>query len=457
MSTRKPEGFSPAWLDARLAQLLPRKRPQRLLVACSGGVDSIALLALAARLPRRRWQVRAMHVHHHLQAAADAAARLCRAECRRLGVPLRTVHLRLGPILGQSVEAVARDARYAAAARALRAGEVLLTAHHDDDQLETVLLQLLRGAGVEGLAAMPACAPFGRGWHARPLLGSTRAQVEAWARAEGLQWIEDASNADLRFDRNYLRADVLPRLRSRWPAAATVVARSAQHMADASELLAAIGDADRADAAVGRALDVASLVALSPARQRNLLRRWIGAEGLRVPDARRLEQIRTALVLARTDAQPEVSWSGGSVRRFRGRLYAVGLLPPVPLPPQRWSWRRQGWLAVGHGLGQLHLIEDVAGPLALAKLPAVLTVTLRAGGERLQLRPRGPHRPLKDVLREAGVLPWWRPRLPLVSAHGRLIAVADLWTDAAFHAGPRTRRRGRFEWRIADAASRAPR
>lgn len=416
----------------------------------------MALLALAARLPRRRWQVRALHVHHHLQVAADAAARLCRAECRRLGVPLRTVHLQLGSMHGRSVEAAARDARYAAAARVLRTGEVLLTAHHDDDQLETLLLQLLRGAGVEGLAAMPACVPFGRGWHARPLLGSTRAQVEAWARAADLRWIDDASNTDRRFDRNYLRLEVLPGLRARWPAASTVAARTAQHMADASELLAAIGDADLADVAVGSALDLASLASLSPARQRNLLRRWIGAQALRVPDARRLEQIRTALALVRADAQPEVSWRGGSVRRFRGRLYAIGELPPVPLQPLRWPCRRERWLDLGHGLGRLHLIEDPAGPLALAKLPAVLTVAVRSGGERLQLAPRGQRRPLKDLLREAGVLPWWRPRLPLVSAHGRLVAVADLWTDAAFRAGPRTQRRARFEWRLARAAAIDP-
>jgi len=406
----------------------------------------MALLALAAALPRRRWQVRALHVHHHLQAAADAAARLCRVECRRLDVPLRVVHLRLGSLQGESVEAIARDARYAAARRTLRVDELLLTAHHDDDQLETVLLQLLRGAGVDGLAAMPPCAPCGRGWHLRPLLGTSRAAIEAWARAQRLQWVDDASNSDLRFDRNYLRSEVLPRLRQRWPGAAQVVARSAQHMADARELLEELGDADLAAAGAGAAPDLEALGRLSAARQRNLLRRWIAARGLRVPDTRRLEQIRTTLVQAREDAQPEVHWHGGSVRRFRGRLYAVGALPAMPAASLRWQHRRTPELELGAGLGRLRLVADASGPLALAKLPASLTVGLRSGGERLQPEPRGPRRPLKDLLREAGVLPWWRGRLPLVRAGGRIVAVADLWTDVAFRAGPRTRRRARLQW-----------
>jgi tRNA(Ile)-lysidine synthase len=406
----------------------------------------MVLLALAAALPRHCWQVRALHVHHHLQSAADAAAQLCREECRRLGVPLRVVNLRLGSLQGESVEAVAREARYAAARRALGVGEILLTAHHDDDQLETVLLQLLRGAGVDGLAAMPVSAPFGRGWHLRPLLGWSRAQIDTWARAQRLRWIDDASNAEPRFDRNYLRLEVLPRLRQRWPSAAQVVARTAQHMADARALLEERGDHDLERASVGAALDLAALTALSPARQRNLLRRWLAVQGLRVPDTRRLEQIRTVVASARDDAQPQVSWSGGSVRRFRGRLYATAVLPEVPAVPLRWQHRRTAVIDLGAGLGRLRLVADAAGPLALAKLPATLTVGFRRGGEKLHLEPRGPRRPLKDLLREAGVLPWWRARLPLVAARGRLVAVADLWTDTAFRAGPRTRRRARLQW-----------
>jgi tRNA(Ile)-lysidine synthase len=451
VSTRKPEGFGPDWLAARLARLLPDVPQRRLLIACSGGLDSMALLHAAAALRRRgpasaRWSVRALHVHHHLQPAADAAAALCRSECRRLALPLRTVHLRLGDLRGRSVEAVAREARYAAARAVLRRGEVLVTAHHDDDQLETLLLQLMRGAGLAGLAGMPERAPFGLGWHIRPLLGLSRAEVERWAGAQALRWVDDASNADPRFDRNYLRIEVVPRLRVRWPAAARVAARTAGHLAEAHDLLGDLGRRDLQQTAVGEAIELAALARLPPARQRNALRAWLATRGLRAPDAQRLERIRTELPRARTDATPVVSWGDGSVRRYRGLLYAVAELP-AGLPPRlRWDRTRDSVLPLGSGLGRLRLIEHPQGSIALAKLPRMLEVTGRQGGERLRPEPHGPRRPLKDLLREAGVLPWWRDRLPVIRGAGRLVAVADLWSDAAFRAGPRTRRRARFEW-----------
>lgn len=411
----------------------------------------MALLHAAAALcelrdPTARWSVRALHIHHHLQPMADAAAALCRRECRRLGVSLRTVHLRLADLRGQSVEAAAREARYAAARTVVRHDEVLLTAHHDDDQLETLLLQLMRGAGLAGLAGMPERAPFGRGWHVRPLLGLTRADLERWAREHSLRWIDDASNTDPRFDRNYLRMALLPQLRSRWPAAARVAARAARHLAEAHALLEELGRQDLQRVAVGEAVDLAALAQLAPARQRNTLRCWLAARGLRPPDTQRLERIRRELPRARPDAAPAVSWGDASVRRHRGLLYAVPEPAPARLAPLRWDRTRSRQLALGNGLGRLRLVDDPKGPIALSRLPRMLSVASRRGGERLRLGPRGPRRPLKDLLREAGVLPWWRDRLPLISGAGRLIAVADLWSDAAFHAGPRSRRRVRFEW-----------
>lgn len=451
MSTRKPEGFGPGWLAARLARLLPDVPERRLLIACSGGLDSMALLHAAAGLRERslglvQWRVRALHVHHHLQDAADAAAALCRSECRRLRVPLRTVHLRLGALRGESLEAAAREARYAAARAELATGEALLTAHHDDDQLETLLLQLMRGSGLAGLAGMPECAPFGRGWHVRPLLGLTRAVLADWANAQQLRWVEDASNDDPRFARNYLRIEIVPRLRSRWPAASRVAARAAAHLAEARDLLAELGQRDLEQIAVGEAVDLAGLAQLSPARQRNVLRAWLATRGLRPPDAQRLERIRTELPRARPDAEPAVNWGRASVRRHRGLLYAVPELVAVPRRPLRWDRAREPQLHLGAGLGHLRLVEDPHGPLALAKLPRILEVCVRRGGERLRLEAGGPRRPLKELLREAGVLPWWRDRLPLIRTAGRVVAVADLWSDNEFRAGPRTRRRARFEW-----------
>ncbi len=452
MSTRKPDGFDPAWLARRLETLLPgpARQPQPLLLALSGGLDSVALLHALASVchtpgGRQRWALRALHVHHHLQVSADAAARLCRRECRRLGVPLSIRHLSLGELRGESIEAAARDARYAACAAVLRPGEVLLTAQHDDDQLETVLLQMLRGAGIAGLAGMPALAPFGRGWHARPLLGVARADLERWARAAELRWIDDVSNVDARFDRNYLRLEVLPAVRARWPAAARVVTRSAAHLAEAQELLTQLAQEDMAAVGVAGALDLAALARLTVPRQRNLLRAWLVAAGLRVPDTARLERVRSELRRARADANPVVSWAGGSVRRHRGLLYALPDLPSQPISAV-WRWRRQAEFDLGAGLGRLRLVDDRRGPLAVSALPTTLLVGPRRGGEQLRLEKDAPRRALKDLLREAGVLPWWRHRLPILRAAGGVVAVADLWCDATYRATSRTRRRARLEW-----------
>lgn len=446
-STRKPDRFDAPWFESRLRELAGEDARQ-LLVAVSGGLDSMLLLALAAALPRDRWSIRAVHVHHHLQSAADAAARLCRAECRRLGVPLHVRHVQVGRRRGESLEALARERRYAACAALLRRGELLLTAHHDDDQLETLLLQLMRGAGVAGLAAMPQVAPFARGWHLRPLLGTDRAGLAACADERGLRWVDDASNADPAFDRNFLRAEVLPRLRSRWPAAATVAARSAAHLGEARGLLDELADADLAAARVGAALRLDALRRLSAARQRNALRRWIAGQGLGLPDRVHLERIRLELGAARRDAVPEVRWGRGIVRRHRGCLYASPPENPAPVRawPRRWRWRRDASLDLGPGWGRLRVVPDAAGPVAWARLPAVLTVAPRAGGESLRLEPDGPRRALKDLLREAGVLPWWRAKLPIVTARKRVVSVAGLWSDAAFRGGPRTRRRARIIW-----------
>lgn len=452
-------GDLPAWLAGRLVGLLPPGSSPSWVVAFSGGADSVALLAALQAVVRaqpaaRRVALRAVHVDHGLNPRSGAWAAHCRRRCRELGVPLTVRRARLVPRRGASVEAEARAARYRLLGAALREGEVLMSAHHLDDQLETVLLQLLRGAGVAGLAAMPACSRLGRGWLLRPLLGLERSTLRAWAGARGLDWVEDDSNADERFDRNYLRLRVLPPLRARWSAAARVVARSAAHLAEARAVLDELAAADLAPLARGRALEVAALQALSPGRRRNAVRAWIQGQGLPLPDTRHLARVVGELCVARADSQPCVRWDGAEVRRHRGRLYA---LAPAPAPaggaaldPLTWPWRRRRSLRLPEGLGQLVLRRDRDGPLDGARLPARLEVRWRAGGERLQTEPGGPRRTLKEWLRVRGVLPWMRDRLPLVHAGDALVAVADLAVAAGFQAGAVARGdRWRIEWQAA--------
>lgn len=450
-------------------------------VALSGGVDSVVLLAALVTLRRevKRWRevpLRALHVHHGLRPAADDWARHCRALCRQLGVPLQVRRVRVTPDAGASLEAEARRVRYAALERGLHRHEWLLTAHHLDDQLETMLLQWMRGAGVAGLAAMPQRAAFGRGWLMRPLLSMPRDELLRAARAQRLVWVEDDSNVDQRFERNYVRAQVVPALRARWPAAARVAARSAAHLGEAKVLLEEIAALDLAAlAAPGGTLELAKLAALSVPRQRNVLRHWLAARDLALPDTVHLERIRVELPAARADAQPRVRWAGGEVRRFRGRLYAftpaqsAALAMPVAsgrtVLRQPWDWRRRRRFELGDHRGALRLVADVHGNIDGARLPARLWVGTRGGGEKIRLTAPGPQRTLKELLRGAALPPWERERLPMVYAASTadpptgiaatakpsdaLVAVGDLYVDARCQVAagaPPSRGRFRLEW-----------
>ena len=291
-----------------------------LVVALSGGVDSTVLLAALAAQRIEGLRVRALHVNHGIHPNADAWSRHCRALARRLGVPLRVLKTQVVRSPGVSLEAAARDARYALLAAELGPGECLLTGHHEDDQLETVLLQLFRGAGLAGLAAMPQITPFAAGWLVRPLLSVTRAELQEWAREAGLSWVEDDTNADESLDRNYLRRQVLPLIRGRWKGVGFAVSRSARHAAEGQRLLDAVARTDVERAASGAELFVPALRALQLDRRRNALRFWIVKSGARVPDTSRLEEIAGPLMAARPDSNPSVAWGDVEVRRHADLL-----------------------------------------------------------------------------------------------------------------------------------------
>ena len=444
----KAAPFGPRALRAHLATLLPAFPHCALCVAYSGGLDSTALLAALALGSRARPQLRALHINHGLHAGADACAAHCQSFAQRVGVPLTVIGVEVPRTRGASLEAQARATRYAALARALHPGEVLLTAHQADDQAETVLLQLLRGAGVAGLAAMPPLMRFAAGSLARPLLERSRAELAAWVQERRLAWIEDATNADERLDRNYLRRQVLPRIRSRWPAAAHALARSARHAAQAQRLLEELGRADVNKCADGADLSVPALRALTPERRANALRVWIARGGWPLPDARRLAELAGPVLAARADANPTVAWGGVVARRHADRLGIHAPRAALADEELAWAWRSAAQLALPGDLGTLTLEADARGPIDLALLPAELAVRWRRGGERLRPRGGGPSRALKTLLQEAEVPPAERARLPLIFAGARLLAVADRWSDASIHVRARARgaRRARLRW-----------
>lgn len=390
-------------------------------IALSGGLDSSLLLTLAADACRRHPRpLRALHVHHGLQAAADDFERHCRRLASRLGVPLWVDRVEVDLAAGRGLEDAAREARYAAFARRLRPGETLWLAQHADDQAETLLLAALRGSGVRGLAAMPAGRDGLGGRLARPLLDASRAALEAEAQRRGLAWVEDPSNADEGLDRNFLRRRVLPLLESRWPAASRRLAHSAALSGEADGLLDELAalDLERLGGDPAR-LPVVALQALSAPRRRLLIRHACRRLHLPTPPARRLETLLAQLG-ARVDGEARVAWPDAEARIWRRRLYLLRAVEAGPMDGGKgdWpmAWDGEAPLVTPWGAWRVTLRRDDGAPPGLRVMP-------REGGEWLRLAGRG-RRDLKRLLQELGVPPWERERL-LVVHHGEA-AVAVL-------------------------------
>ena len=434
-----PLAFTPERLRDALAGALGAAavEPAGYCVALSGGLDSSVLLAAlaATALPEA---LRAIHVDHGLHPESALWARHSVGLAERMSVPCEVVAVQARPQPGESPEAAARSARYAALGRRLRPGEVLLTAHHGDDQLETVLLQCLRGGGLRALAGMPAVGAFAGGaWHARPLLGFTRAELRDWAQSQGLEWLEDPSNLDARFDRNYLRLEVLPAVRRRWPAAAATVGRVAAQAAEAIALDEIAGAADLAAVLEGRTIALDGLAPLGPARQRRALRAWLRALALPVPAAATLESLRRDMLAAAADRVPETRWPGAVVRRYRGRLHAG----PTPEPSLRLgesgaaTWRPGQTLDLG-ALGRLELKPGRDRGLRRGGSTESLVVRSRPAGALFRPSGTAHRRDLRKWLQERGVLPWMRASLPVVLADAEIVAVGDLGYGGALAAAP---------------------
>lgn len=401
-----------------LDTLAPWQSAPTWYIAFSGGLDSTVLLHLLNA--HSTTPIKAVHIHHGLQTAADAWPAHCQAVCDALGVPLQVIHVQVQP--GASLERAAREARYGAFQSLLAAGEVLLTAQHRDDQAETLLFRLLRGAGVRGLAAMPVHRPLGQGSLVRPLLDISRAELLVYAKQHQLSWIEDPSNADAHYARNYLRHQVMPALNARWPQGSASMARAAAHFSEAQELLDELAEQDLARARSESpwpwlplpSLVMQPLVDLSDRRQRNLLRHWLRPL-TQMPDSEHWAGWQN-LRDAGHEGRPVWRLAGGELHRVGGRLWWLSgaWLRPVA-GSLEWPDQQPALMLPDNG----QVLIDGARPAA------VLQVRFRQGGEVMQLPNRG-HRDLKRLLNEQGVPLFVRDRLPLLYAGERLIAVANL-------------------------------
>lgn len=427
------------------------KRDDHVAVGFSGGIDSVVLLDLLQRLAvRRHLRLSAIHVNHQISPNAGTWATFCRKLCRERGIAL-TVAKATVP-RGNSLEAAARAARYDVFVN--QRADFVVLAHNQDDQAETVLLQLLRGAGVKGLAAMPVerkarvmaagLNPGSRNKGAttvdaptilRPLLGVPRSVIETYARIRRLKWIEDESNDDVYFARNFVRHEVLPVIARRFPAYRSTLARAARNLAAAAQILEQMAAVDGTAAGIDRGtLSVEALRAMPVARAQNLLRYFLTRHGVAMPSARRLEEALRQAVTAKRDAGVSIEFEGATLKRFDGRLY---LLRPGGVLPAALArrWLGESELPLPELGGVLSMTRCRGSGISLAKLLAgEVTVRVRQGKERLQLDSRRPRRSLKNLLQELRIPPWERDRLPLLFCADDLVWAPGIGIAAPYQA-----------------------
>lgn len=420
-------------LEALLRQLPHslNESPSRIVVAFSGGLDSSALLHALKQVHGER--VHALHIHHGLQSEADAWALHCSSVCQARSIPIQVLRVQVAED-GRGMEAAAREARHGAFASQLDAGDILALAHHQDDQAETFLLRALRGSGPDGLSAMSAWQMRGDAWHWRPWLNVPRVELEEYARQHSLKWIEDPSNTELRFDRNYLRHSVMPLLRDRWPHVASAFARSAELQSETR--------AQRTDSAQ-RHLDACllpagdlrldALMRYGVEDRAGVLRAWVSALGLPALGGEHLQHIERDVLASRHDAEPVFTWANARIVRWRDVLHAALQTPAVQFTQDTWDGSRPLTLPEGR---RWRLAPE-------GRFPVAYEVVRRSGGERIQLPGRRHRTEVKKLLQALGVPVWQRAHLALlIDDLGEVHAIPGLavsdslakWLEQSGHA-----------------------
>ncbi len=419
-----------------LSSVIASQSSPTLLLAFSGGLDSCVLLhALVQAKKTLNFNLRAMHVHHGLSPNADEWADFCAKTCATYNVPLEIVKVKVGKGTGLGVEAAAREARYQALFGA--SADYILLAHHQDDQAETLLLQLLRGAGLKGLSAM-ASQDVSRKL-LRPLLDVSKLEIDAYAEAAQLNWIEDESNLDTQYDRNYCRHEIMPVIKSRFPAASATLARSATHIAEAADLLDELAQIDALACVLDGRMNIAQFSTLSFSRAKNLFRWWLSSMHFSTPSKDRLEEMLTQLMNARVDATIKIMLdkaTGTYLRRYQGFAY-IESNRPEHAPDIAMVWQGEDALTMPDGTKLVFERRQGEG-LAIDRLGGhKLRIANRQGGERFKPDLARPTRTLKHLLQEANMPPWLRERLPLIYLDDALAVVPNIGVDCMMQATER--------------------
>ncbi len=419
-------------IEDTLRELLAEIRSsQRINIAYSGGIDSTVLLHAVCELSGASQNIlRAIHINHQIHADAQSWQRHCQQQCDKLNVTFTSVEVDVAPHRASGIEGAARHARYKAFADLLEEDDVLLMAHHADDQIETIMLQLFRGTGLHGLAGCAPSRQLGRGHLIRPLIDIPRQEIERYANENNLNWLNDPSNESLIHDRNYLRHEVMPLLHSRWQGLREIIGRTSQWQTESIQILESIAKEDVGESSVSSMLPLKRISLLNNARVKNILRWWIRSNGYLVPSAEVQQRIIEDVIHSRGDCEACVQWNECEIRKYRDNVYIQRQLS-FHNPKDCYEW-------------------DITQPLVLSSLSLTLTredlvqaglllygikslqVRFRVGGEVIKPRGRGCSKDLKTLFQEAGVAPWLRSRIPLIFYQDHLIYVWDHWISEGY-------------------------
>ena len=419
-------------IEDTLRELLAEIRSsQRINIAYSGGIDSTVLLHAVCQLMGASKNIlHAIHINHQLHADAQSWQRHCQQQCEKLNVTLTSVEVDVAPHRASGIEGAARHARYQVFADLLEEDDVLLMAHHADDQIETVMLQLFRGTGLHGLAGCAPSRPLGRGHLIRPLIDIPRQEIERYANKNNLHWLNDPSNESLIHDRNFLRHEVMPLLHSRWQGLREIIGRTSQWQNESIQILESIAKEDAGESSVSSMLPLKRISLLNNARLKNILRWWIRSNGYLVPSAEVQQRIIEDVIHSRGDCEACVQWNECEIRKYRDNVYIQHQLS-FHNPKDCYEWDiTQPLILSSLSLTLTH--EDLVQAGLLLNGIKSLQVRFRVGGEVIKPRGRGCSKDLKTLFQEAGVAPWLRSRIPLIFYQDHLIYVWDHWISEGY-------------------------
>lgn len=407
---------------------------ENVFVAYSGGIDSHVLLHLISSIAQLKPKITAVYVNHGLQKESVQWASHCEATALALRVKFQCINVNAEKTIGKSPEEAARDARYSALKTLLNKDDVLFLAQHREDQMETVLLQLFRGAGVRGLSGMPLSSVFGKGEMLRPFLDVSKKDIIDYAKNNNLQWVEDPSNKCDDFNRNFLRNEIVPKLKKRWPALDKTIARSARHCANSNQIAQSLGKELLGNVIneIDWTLNIALLVELDDEKQTLVIRQWFDSMGLRMPSEKRLDKIINEVIMAKDSANPKMQEQGCFVRRYRGKLYCLRQDQNDQAVSDIFWPTGLKRLDVEQG-ESLMVTESSEGISKALWNNSKVSIKFRKGSEKIKLPKRAGYHSLKNLYQEKAIPPWERNAIPLVYINDQLAAIADLWISADFY------------------------